>query len=856
MKTPFFRLLTVGLVSSTMAWAQQTTPPSTPLDSTHALSEIVVTASRRAESVVKSPISIELMDNRSIQHHTAPSYFDAIENLKGVQLLTSSLGFKVYNTRGFANPTNVRFVQMVEGIDNQAPHIGSPIGSALAPTDLDIDHVEVVPGVASALYGVNALNGLVNLFTKNPFDYQGVSIQQKTGINHLNDANAAAHLYSETALRWAKAWNNRWAIKLNLDYLTGYDWISDNNQDLNPNGNATLSLFGNDNPAYDGINGYGNESSNRRTLTLSGKRVSVARTGYFEKDIADFSIRNLKGDVALHFRPRPNWELIYLYRWGQLDNLYQRTNRFRLNDYWLDQHVLMFKIPSLEIKAYRTSENTGKSYNIRSMAENIDRGYKSDDVWYKDFTTAYNQQIVAGKTLAEALQAARSQADAGRPVPHTAAFESQIEKLSSINNWDIGAALQVKTWLYHLDVQANLSQQLLADLAHRWKFSLMVGADYRRYVVFPDGNYFINPIKPDQNLTYTKQGGVVQLRKQLWQDKLSISASLRADKNEYFPLRWNPQIALLFNPNPAHYFRLSFQNGYRFPSLFEAFSNVNSGGVKRVGGLPVMSSGIFENSYFKTSVDAFQAAITSDVNTKGIPLTQAILQNKALLKKNDYTYIQPEQVKSIEIGYKGVFLQQRLWIDADFYYNQYQNFMAQVEVILPKTTSSNPDTIAVYLNDKTRQDRYRLWTNSTSTVYNYGASWGVRYRFIPSKQYVLSANASFAQLDRKDRNDGLEEAFNTPRWIMNVGIQQLPGQSPWGAGVQLKWQEGFLWQSSLATGYVPAFTSLDAQVSYHFKQPNIQIKLAANNLLNRYYYNFLAGPSVGGLYYLTLTLAP
>jgi outer membrane cobalamin receptor len=150
-------------------------------DTTTHLSEVVVTASRLPMSIMKSPVSIELLDARAIKSSPAPSYFEAIENLKGVQLLTSSLGFKVYNTRGFANPTNVRFVQLVDGADSQAPHIGAPIGSALAPTDLDIDRVELIPGTASALYGMNALNGMVQILSKNPFEYQGFLFNKKLG---------------------------------------------------------------------------------------------------------------------------------------------------------------------------------------------------------------------------------------------------------------------------------------------------------------------------------------------------------------------------------------------------------------------------------------------------------------------------------------------------------------------------------------------------------------------------------------------------------------------------------------------------------------------------------------------------
>src|SRR5207253_486768 len=160
--------------------------------------------------------------------------------------------------------------------------------------------------------------------------------------------------------------------------------------------------------------------------------------------------------------------------------------------------------------------------------------------------------------------------------------------------------------------QHDLSKDLLKELSSKYKFSVMYGVDYREHVVVPDGNYFINPVKSGANLTYYKMGGFVQGTKYFLDQKIKVNAVLRVDKNEYFSAKLNPRIAIVYSPVNRHNFRLAIQQGYRFPSLFEAFSNINSGGVKRVGGLPLMSQGIFENSYLRASVDAFQAANTND----------------------------------------------------------------------------------------------------------------------------------------------------------------------------------------------------------------------------------------------------
>ncbi len=812
------------------------------------LNEVVISASRIKESYLKSATSIELLTLKQIQQNPALSYFDTIENLKGIQLITPSLGFRVYNARGFTNTTNVRFVQLVDGVDNQAPHIGSPIASGMGPTDLDIRQVEMIPGVASALYGMNSLNGLVNLLTLNPFESEGFSIQQKTGVNHLSNPTLSPKLFSETNVRFAHKFSEKWAFKVNFGYQKGYDWIANSTLDLNPLANSSVNLLGKDNVGADYVNSYGNESSNRRTLTLGGKRYVVARTGYFEEEVTDYSINNLKADLSLNYRIKPQHEIAYSFKIAQLDNVYQRTNRFRLNDYRLSQNAITYQSPSTQIRAYLTTENTGKSYNIRSMAENIDRSFKSDNIWFTDFTNEFNAQTKTGKSVIDALNLARTQADKGRPQPNTPAFDELIAKLGDINNWDIGAALRVKSTMLHTEGLSDLSKKLSSTLQNKG-FGLLAGFDYRNYFVVPDGNYFMNPKEDGKNLSYWKAGGFVQGSKTILDEKLKIVLTLRADKNQYFTLRFNPRGSVVYSLNDNNHFRVSYQNGYRFPSLFEAFSNINSGGVKRVGGLPIMSQGIFENSYLRKTIDDFTAAVNQDINVNKLTQNEAIVKNKGLLRKNDYTYLKPEYVNSFEIGYKGYPLGKKIFVDADFYYNVYRNFMAQIEANVP--LGSNADSLAFYMYDRTKQGRYRLWTNSKTIVRNYGASIGISYNFY--KTFSLTSNASFAKLKNTANNDGFEEAFNTPRWIINVGFGNTKLTKNIGFGVNYKYQEGFLWQSALATGNVPEIHNVDAQFTYYVRKQGLQFKLAGTNILNRPYVSFIAGPTVGAFYYLTIT---
>ena len=838
------------------------------------LGEVVVSASRVEESLLQSPVTVEKLNARALRLTPAPSFFEAIEHLKGVQVITPSLAFKVINARGFTNTTNVRFAQLVDGVDNQAPHIGGPIGNVLGPTDLDISAVEVVPGTAAALYGLNAINGLANFRTLNPFDSAGLSVQQKTGLNHVSDPYSGVKIFSETTLRYAKVLNPKFAFKLNGSYLRGYDWVASDQTDLNPNGNASTGLFGADNPARDPVNRYGTESSNRRNVTLGGKSYSVARTGYDERDLVDYHLRTLKGDAALHYRFRPGTELAYTYRVARFDNVYQRSNRFQLQDYRLQQHALTLTTPVVQARAYFTQENTGRSYNLRSMGENLDRSFKPDAQWYNEFANAWNAATAGGQPVPQALAAARAAADAGRLQPGTEAFGQRRGQLQDVNNWDVGAALRVRARLAHAEAQLNLTEALRrGGHALPANFDLLAGADHRTYIVVPDGNYFINPT-PGQdplrdNLTYSKTGGFVQAGGRFWGEKLRLTATLRADKNDYFDLKFNPRLTAVLSPTPRQNFRFSYQSGYRFPSLFEGFSNVNSGQVKRIGGLRVMSDGVFENSYLRSSIDRFNAAVTAGINAAPAQTrAQAIAANQSLLVKNPYTYLRPEYIRSLEAGYKATFGPGgRLLVDLDFYDNAYRDFIAQVEAYVPVQSGSGPplppnaslNAVAAALNNTTltspdpTQARYRLWTNSQSRVHNYGGSAGLRYEL--ARGYLAGANATYTRLARTDNGDGLEDGFNTPRWAYNLSLGNESVFKHVGFGLNYRWQQGYYSQTFLVSGNVPAYHTLDAQLSYAVPAPSLRFKLGASNVLNEYYVSYLGGPSVGGLYYLAVTYA-
>jgi iron complex outermembrane receptor protein len=816
------------------------------------LEQIIITASRRPESLKSAPVSIINVSGEHLRSYSTFNMIDGLQGIRGVHLITPSLGFKVINSRGFANTTNVRFVQLVDGMDVQSPHIGSPIANALGPTELDIKNAEFVTGMSSALYGMNAINGLIAFQSKNPFESPGLSFQQRSGFNHLGNETMGPRFFTETSIRYAHLFSNRLAFKSDLSLIQGMDWQADDATDLAGGLNQSTGLVNDYNPSRDPVNSYGNESPNRRNMILGGRSYWIARTGYDEKDVVDYRMRQLKWGGSLHYKTKFGNEWRIYGRFALLNNIYQRSNRFKLDDYILQQYGLNYTSPAFQLRIYTNSENSGRSYNLRSMAENMDRYAKSDGAWFSEYANTYESLFRSGTESAVAHAQARKTADGGRLIPGSSSFKDFFSKLRQINDWDSGAALSVRASFIHAEWTFSLTEKWLRSFAARSRSEILAGGDHRTYLIQPDGNYFINPQRGKEGslLLYGRSGFFISTITRLLNERLSLGFVLRADKYDYFNIRVNPRITLVYSPVQSQSFRIMYQSGYRYPSIFEAFSNINSGGVKRIGGLPVMSNGIFERSWLQNAISLFQSAVIQDMNQGGISKDAAIRKNQALLQQSPYTYLQPEYVRSLELGYQAAFNEGRFVIQGDIYFNRYRDFIAQVNVRVPKT--ENTDSIPFALFDKVGSSPYRLWTNSRTQVTNWGGSLGISWK--NKKGTTMHSNINFARLIRQQVSDGLEDGFNTSPFIFNATFRQADILRCFSIAAAFHWQKRFYWQSFLVDGYVPSYSTVDIVLGVRMPTfPVWNFRIAASNAFNRYYVSYLGGPRIGGIYSFTAT---
>ena len=147
-----------------------------------------------------------------------------------------------------------------------------------------------------------------------------------------------------------------------------------------------------------------------------------------------------------------------------MDGVFQRGNKVRLDGVTVQNHRLELKSSNFFIRAYTSIENTGKSYNVKPLADNLDLNNGSNAQWGSRFQTALQDAVNKDVPLDDAFKQARIAADKGRVEPGTAAFEQLKQTIIGINNWDIaanvagapatgGAWLKQSSNLYHIEGQ-------------------------------------------------------------------------------------------------------------------------------------------------------------------------------------------------------------------------------------------------------------------------------------------------------------------------------------------------------------------------------------------------------------------
>ena len=805
-----------------------------------------------SEKEKEAALSVETMSLNEIKATPALDFYDGLSHMKGVDLTSASIGFKVVNTRGFNSTSPVRTLQIIDGVDNASPGLNFALGNFLGASELDLMQVEIVSGASSAFYGPNAFNGVISMQTKNPFKFQGFSASIKGGERLLN----------EYAIRYAKGFQFKtgrdiFAFKLNVSYMKADDWEANN-----PNSVEGLDTDMSNPGGYDAVNRYGDENLSpninnaldQAALWQTPGLKRWHRTGYWERDIVDYKTENLKTAAALHFMLKPKVELIFASNFGTGTTVYQGDNRFSLKDILFFQNrIEIQKKDDFFIRAYATHEDAGKSYDAVLTAFLLQDAAADDWDWNNRYRQYWSSQITSRvRALDPSIQWTPT---VGIPADYEAINAVINANQDSMNVWHAQASAFANSaysnteMLDYFEPGTQRFDSLMTDITTKTSFleggSRIVdkSALYHLHaekiyntefgkITFGGNGRIYNPqsggsLFSDTNgrIIVNKEFGLYAgIEKQFADEKWILKASMRVDKNQNFDFLPSPAASIIWQPSKKHSIRTTLTSAIRNPTLLNQYMYYNVGRAKLVG-----------------NISGYDSLVTIE-SLRNFYYTQ----NSDTLRYFNLDPIAPEQVKCIELGYKGAFFT-KLFIDVNYYFNSYSNFIGYV---------NGADIFITPLNTPIINDVFRIATNSREKITTQGLSLGVNYYL--GNNYALNGNYSWNALTKKS-TDPIIPAYNTPENKFNIGFQgrdiaikKLKGL---GFNINYKWIQGFMSEGSPQfTGSVPTYGLLDAQINKFIEKAKLTLKIGAANLLNNQVLQVYGGPFVGRMIYTSISL--
>ena len=823
----------------------------------NSLDEVVVSASRTPERVFESPVTVERFGIADVKNTASSDFYDGLENLKGVDINTNSLTFKSINTRGFATFANTRFMQLVDGMDNSAPALNFPLGNLLGMIETDVQSVEILPGASSALYGANAFNGILFMTSKSAFDHQGISSYIKRGIT--SQEAAGDNTYVDLGVRVAHAFSDKFAAKINFGYLEGTDWVADNRTDKLYRGLTRADYD------YDGVNTYGDEVATNIRAASGGlgivPNVIVSRTGYAENELTDHNALSLKTDWGFYYRPfADDLELSYVGKFGTGNTLYQGLNRYAITNFGMQQHKLELKNDNFFLRGYVTSDDAGDSYDMVFTGININRAWKSDAQWFGDYINTFVGASLNGATEPQAHAAARAVAETGRFVPGSPEFIQAFN--NSVTNPDltVGSKFQDTSKYYHADGNYNFKDKISFA-------EIQVGGSYRLYSLNSSGTIYTDY---DGSIDYSEFGLYTQMQKKMMDDRLKITASVRYDKSEYFDGFLSPRLGmnLTLGQQGNHNVRASVQTGFRNPTTQDLFIGLDAGRVILVGGSPA-NLDRYSRVYPVSASGQAIGAPSSVTQTGGAAYTNSFLASSvsaataagdfSLLQVGNSALVKPEEVTSLEFGYRGKI--GKITADLSAYYSTYKNFISGEAVIAPLygtvdanndgTVDFDPLSLGALVNGDFKV--YQTYTNSKVDISSYGASVGLSAKVLGN--FDLSGNYTYAKQDfDQAKNPSFETNFNTPEHRAKLSFGNTDLFRNFGFNVAWKWSDEFFWEQTFGDGVVPSYHVLDAQVNLRMPEWKSSFKVGASNLLGDEYFTAFGTGYIGSQYYVSWTI--
>jgi iron complex outermembrane receptor protein len=187
--------------------------------------QVVVSASREAETLVNAPAAVSVITTAAIESSPAMNMGDLLRAVPGMNVTQVSARDVNFTTRGATSTLATSQLALVDGRSVYLDFFGMVMWDLIPTSPHEIKQIEVVRGPASAVWGANAMSGVVNVITRSPRELAAGGGRSLTiGVGTF-DRDVTGHSQANGTLFYvngsqAQAVNDRWSYKIGAGYLT------------------------------------------------------------------------------------------------------------------------------------------------------------------------------------------------------------------------------------------------------------------------------------------------------------------------------------------------------------------------------------------------------------------------------------------------------------------------------------------------------------------------------------------------------------------------------------------------------------------------------------------------------------
>jgi outer membrane receptor protein involved in Fe transport len=142
---------------------------------------VVVTASRREEQLLNAPATMTVLTEDLLATAPGQGVTDLLRLVPGLNTIQTSARDVNVTSRGATSTLSDSMLVLLDGRSIYQDFFGSVLWDFLPVDATEIKQVEVIRGPASAVWGANAMTGVVNVVTKSPREMQGTSVAIRFG---------------------------------------------------------------------------------------------------------------------------------------------------------------------------------------------------------------------------------------------------------------------------------------------------------------------------------------------------------------------------------------------------------------------------------------------------------------------------------------------------------------------------------------------------------------------------------------------------------------------------------------------------------------------------------------------------